>query len=130
MARASASSGGTVRELLPEQFGVQLDRPAAIDGPDHGVTVDVQQPGHLGQVTGHPDGGAATQSLREVLTAHPGISWVQLPQAGVEKVAEAGVIDRQRQWTSAKGAYAEPVAEHALVAAPPGRSATTGCLRP
>ncbi|MGH3181536.1 MAG: NAD(P)-dependent oxidoreductase, partial [Streptosporangiaceae bacterium] len=59
-------------------------------------------------------GGAATQSLREVLTAHPGISWVQLPQAGVEKVAEAGVIDRQRQWTSAKGAYAEPVAEHAL----------------
>lgn len=59
-------------------------------------------------------GGAATQSLREVLTAHPGISWVQLPQAGVEEVAEAGVIDRQRQWTSAKGAYAEPVAEHAL----------------
>jgi phosphoglycerate dehydrogenase-like enzyme len=59
-------------------------------------------------------GGAATQSLREVLTAHPGISWVQLPQAGVEEVAEAGVIDHERQWTSAKGAYAEPVAEHAL----------------
>jgi len=29
-------------------------------------------------------------------------------------VAEAGLIDRHRQWTSAKGAYAEPVAEHAL----------------
>jgi phosphoglycerate dehydrogenase-like enzyme len=26
----------------------------------------------------------------------------------------AGVVDRERQWTSAKGAYAEPVAEHAL----------------
>jgi phosphoglycerate dehydrogenase-like enzyme len=39
---------------------------------------------------------------------------VQLPQAGVETVVEAGVIDRHRQWTSAKGAYAEPVAEHAL----------------
>src|SRR5215472_11073441 len=56
----------------------------------------------------------ATESLREVLAAHPGISWVQLPMAGVEALAEAGVIDRQRQWTSAKGAYAEPVAEHAL----------------
>lgn len=58
--------------------------------------------------------GAATDSLRQVLTGRPGISWVQLPQAGVEKVAEAGVIDRKRRWTSAKGAYAEPVAEHAL----------------
>jgi len=55
-----------------------------------------------------------TQEVREVLTAHPGLVWVQLPQAGVEAVVEAGVIDRQRQWTSAKGAYAEPVAEHAL----------------
>jgi phosphoglycerate dehydrogenase-like enzyme len=58
--------------------------------------------------------GAATAGLREVLAAHPEISWVQLPQAGVEQVVEAGVIDRQRRWTSAKGAYAEPVAEHAL----------------
>jgi phosphoglycerate dehydrogenase-like enzyme len=55
-----------------------------------------------------------TEGLREVLTAHPGISWVQLPLAGVEKLMEAGVIDRQRRWTSAKGVYAEPVAEHAL----------------
>jgi len=39
---------------------------------------------------------------------------VQLPMAGVELMAEAGVLDRRRQWTSAKGAYAEPVAEHAL----------------
>jgi phosphoglycerate dehydrogenase-like enzyme len=58
--------------------------------------------------------GTATESLREVLTAHPEISWVQLPLAGVETVAEAGVIDSKRRWTSAKGAYAEPVAEHAL----------------
>ena len=58
------------------------------------------------------DNGA--EGLREVLAACPGIGWVQLPQAGVETVVEAGVIDRHRQWTSAKGAYAEPVAEHAL----------------
>jgi phosphoglycerate dehydrogenase-like enzyme len=55
-----------------------------------------------------------TEDLHEVLAAHPGIVWVQLPQAGVEMVVEGGVIDRERQWTSAKGAYAEPVAEHAL----------------
>jgi phosphoglycerate dehydrogenase-like enzyme len=54
------------------------------------------------------------EGLRVMLTACPGIGWVQLPQAGVETVVEAGVIDRHRVWTSAKGAYAEPVAEHAL----------------
>jgi phosphoglycerate dehydrogenase-like enzyme len=58
--------------------------------------------------------GGAIEELREVLRAHPEIAWVQLPMAGVERVAEAGLFDHQRQWTSAKGAYAEPVAEHAL----------------
>jgi phosphoglycerate dehydrogenase-like enzyme len=56
----------------------------------------------------------AVEELQEVLRAHPGISWVQLPMAGVERLAEAGVFDHRRQWTSAKGAYAEPAAEHAL----------------
>jgi phosphoglycerate dehydrogenase-like enzyme len=59
------------------------------------------------------DAGAVGE-LRDTLRDHPGISWVQLPMAGVERVAEVGVLDRRRQWTSAKGAYAEPVAEHAL----------------
>jgi phosphoglycerate dehydrogenase-like enzyme len=66
----------------------------------------------------HPVGlvwtDTGAEGLGEVLAAHPGIGWVQLPQAGVETVVEAGVIDHHRQWTSAKGAYAEPVAEHAL----------------
>jgi phosphoglycerate dehydrogenase-like enzyme len=56
--------------------------------------------------------GAAMDALRDALA--PGITWVQLPQAGTERVFEAGVIDHARQWTSAKGAYADPVAEHAL----------------
>jgi phosphoglycerate dehydrogenase-like enzyme len=56
--------------------------------------------------------GAAMDALRGAL--RPGISWVQLPQAGIERVFEAGVIDHARRWTSAKGAYADPVAEHAL----------------
>jgi phosphoglycerate dehydrogenase-like enzyme len=56
----------------------------------------------------------AVEELRDVLRAHPEISWIQLPMAGIERMAEAGVLDPRRQWTSAKGAYAEPVAEHAL----------------
>jgi len=58
--------------------------------------------------------GGAMDALRSVLATRPKISWVQLPQAGVERAFQAGVVDRQRQWTSAKGAFAEPVAEHAL----------------
>ena len=58
--------------------------------------------------------------LQEILDAHPHIEWVQLPWAGVDAFsrvlarlavkpeAERPVI------TSAKGAYSEPVAEHAL----------------
>jgi phosphoglycerate dehydrogenase-like enzyme len=56
----------------------------------------------------------ATDGLRAALAARPKISWVQLPAAGVERAFRAGVVDRQRRWTSAKGAFAEPVAEHAL----------------
>jgi phosphoglycerate dehydrogenase-like enzyme len=67
-----------------------------------------------------PDGlvwtdGAALDQLRGALAAQPRISWVQLPQAGIERAVDAGVIDHHRRWTSAKGAFAEPVAEHALV---------------
>ena len=47
----------------------------------------------------------------------PDARWVQLPFAGVERVAAAGLLDDARIWTCAKGAYAEPVAEHALILA-------------
>ena len=47
----------------------------------------------------------------------PDARWVQLPFAGVERVAAAGLLDDERIWTCAKGAYAEPVAEHALALA-------------
>jgi phosphoglycerate dehydrogenase-like enzyme len=43
--------------------------------------------------------------------------WVQLSSAGIEGMAAAGVLDQDRTWTCAKGAYAEPVAEHALMLA-------------
>jgi phosphoglycerate dehydrogenase-like enzyme len=59
----------------------------------------------------------APKNLQDYLKKHPGIGWVQLPLAGVEDLFQAGVIDDARTWTSAKGAYAEPVAEHALMLA-------------
>jgi phosphoglycerate dehydrogenase-like enzyme len=52
--------------------------------------------------------------LREVLRAAPQAGWVQLPWAGVEHYASAGVFDDGRVWTCGKGVYADPVAEHAL----------------
>jgi phosphoglycerate dehydrogenase-like enzyme len=55
--------------------------------------------------------------LRAALDASPDAEWVQLPYAGVELVAAAGIFDPRRTWTCAKGAYAEPVAEHALALA-------------
>jgi len=58
--------------------------------------------------------GGAMDGLRSALATRPEISWVQLPQAGVERAFQAGAVDPLRRWTSAKGAFAEPVAEHAL----------------
>jgi len=63
-----------------------------------------------------PDGA---EELSAVLDAHPRVGWVQLPWAGVNAYAETmRTHDRPRLvWTSAKGAYAQPVAEHALLLA-------------
>ena len=55
--------------------------------------------------------------LEQVLDAHPAIGWVQLPWAGVDAFAPLlhRFADRDAPlWTSAKGTYSEPVAEHAL----------------
>lgn len=45
---------------------------------------------------------------------HDGIRWVQLPHAGVERWADAGVITERPVFTAATGSYGEAVAEHAL----------------
>lgn len=54
-------------------------------------------------------------TLRQTLDAHPAISWVQLPFAGIEPFVP--YLDEDRVWTCGKGVYAEPVAEHALMLA-------------
>lgn len=55
--------------------------------------------------------------LADILEAYPGVEWVQLPWAGVDAFSElfASYASMDRPlWTSAKGSYAQPVAEHAL----------------
>lgn len=55
---------------------------------------------------------SAPEKLGDVLEQNPQIEWVQLPFAGVD--AFANVLSAPVKFTSAKGSYKEPVAEHAL----------------
>lgn len=55
------------------------------------------------------------EALRVALTEAPGLSWVQLPFAGIENFVD--LVDDDRVWTCGKGVYAEPVAEMALAMA-------------
>lgn len=62
--------------------------------------------------------GGTPSSLHAILAQHPNIRWVQLPMSGVDSFREvlrdfgSSVI-----FTSAKGAFSQPVAEHALMLA-------------
>jgi phosphoglycerate dehydrogenase-like enzyme len=56
-----------------------------------------------------PDG------LASQIKGNPQLEWVQLPFAGVD--AFASILDAPVLFTSAKGSYREPVAEHALALA-------------
>ena len=57
-----------------------------------------------------------TEGLRGAI-ASTSPRWVQLSSAGVELPVAAGLLDPGLTWTCAKGIYAEPVAEHALMLA-------------
>ncbi|WP_314325064.1 D-isomer specific 2-hydroxyacid dehydrogenase family protein [Paenarthrobacter ilicis] len=54
------------------------------------------------------------QELTRILDATPSIRWIQLPSAGIESFSRPLAAYPDKIWTSAKGAYAKPVAEHAL----------------
>lgn len=60
------------------------------------------------------DGSA---ELGRLLQRFPAVEWIQLPFAGVDQFAtllKNRSVHPLPLWTSAKGAYAQPVAEHAL----------------
>jgi phosphoglycerate dehydrogenase-like enzyme len=81
------------------------------DGGGEPVAADASADALVWLMPGDMDG------LRAALATASSARWVQLPFAGIEKVTAAGLLDPGRTWTSAKGAYAEPVAEHALALA-------------
>lgn len=62
-------------------------------------------------VSNHPDDSAALEST---LAQHPAISWVQFPMAGTEAFTDLVRAHHGISFTSAKGLFKEPVAEHAL----------------
>src|ERR687884_1082378 len=71
--------------------------------------------------------GSEISRLPDLL--HPGIRWVQLPSAGVEPWTENGLLDTERIFTSAAGAYAGTVAEHALALMLAGARRLHECAR-
>lgn len=58
--------------------------------------------------------GGEPALLLEAVTSSSSTEWVQLPSAGIELFRESIAARPDLIWTSAKGAYALPVAEHAL----------------
>jgi phosphoglycerate dehydrogenase-like enzyme len=58
---------------------------------------------------------SSPSALGEMIDANPQLEWVQLPFAGVDAFSEQ--LEKSVLFTSAKGAYREPVAEHALMLA-------------
>lgn len=58
---------------------------------------------------------SSPDALGELIDANPQLEWVQLPFAGVDAFAKH--LNKNVLFTSAKGAYREPVAEHALMLA-------------
>lgn len=60
------------------------------------------------------DHRADASALVDVLDSTPSIEWVQLPYAGIDVFLDTLKAYPSMTWTSAKGAYARPVAEHAL----------------
>jgi phosphoglycerate dehydrogenase-like enzyme len=62
---------------------------------------------------------AQPQALAQLLQANPQLEWVQLPFAGVDAFADVlkhpQIYANGGRFTSAKGSYREPVAEHALM---------------
>lgn len=90
LVEAVEAAGGTVAPLGPDTAALIWVHPSDADG------------------------------LAAVLADHPDIGWVQLPWAGVDAFAPVLSAHADRRtpiWTSAKGAYSEPVAEHAVTLA-------------
>ena len=86
---------------LPEFIAAATDAGAQVSPLTHEVGALIWTDYH------HPE------QLAAHLATNPQLEWVQLPWAGVD--AFANIISHPVRFTSAKGSYREPVAEHALM---------------
>ncbi|WP_448004471.1 NAD(P)-dependent oxidoreductase [Agromyces bauzanensis] len=118
MSGAAGASAGTATPVPSGPIAVLPDGDPTVEAAvrDAGGTVAALDASTRGIVWSAASGA---NRLGVALDAHPGVAWVQLPWAGVD--AFAPLLERHRGdgriWTSAKGAYAQPVAEHALMLA-------------
>lgn len=118
----------------PEMDGTSGTGPlllVAPDRPDWAVEAVRRGGGRVlprdvdGNGVGSPDGviwvTGSPAGLLELIGQYPSLRWAQLPMAGVEGLAEAGLFADPRAshltWTCAKGSFGQPVAEHALALA-------------
>ncbi|WP_158864104.1 D-isomer specific 2-hydroxyacid dehydrogenase family protein [Leifsonia sp. AG29] len=109
-------------EPLPESMRPEPGPIAVLPEPDPTFVRAVEEAGGVVEPLSERTRGVVWLSYRDaaafppILREHPAIGWVQLPYAGVDAFAE--ILGREDRpglvWTSAKGAYAQPVAEHAL----------------
>ncbi|MCO5294193.1 MAG: D-isomer specific 2-hydroxyacid dehydrogenase family protein [Homoserinimonas sp.] len=110
-------------ETLPSERRPQVGEIAILPDPEPFFVEAVEQAGGLTAPLSDQTRAVIWLSyeraheMADVLDAHPGIGWVQLPWAGVDAFAEVMRQTPRRNsilWTSAKGSYAQPVAEHCL----------------
>lgn len=60
---------------------------------------------------------SGAEDLASLIAGRESLRWIQLPWSGVEEFVQAGLCGSGHIWTSAKGVYSWPVAEHALAMA-------------
>ncbi len=121
---AQRNSGGTSIYVGPDdnQFG-----------PENTASVREAVERGGGRLTSYPEEAGAmvwlgpAPDLAGVL--HGDVRWVQLPSAGVEAWMEGGFLDNRRAFTSAAGAYAGTIAEHALALMLAGARRLPECAR-
>ena len=110
---------------MDTQTGERDSEPAIYVGPDENqfgpgsadaIREAVERGG--GRIPSAPDDAEAMVWLGSAFDLagllHENVRWVQLHSAGVESWVDSGSIDERRVFTSAAGAYAGTVAEHAL----------------